>query len=294
MRRRVLWAILLAAAVACEVRSAEHAFDSNGVNIAYIDEGGGEAIVLLHGFGASAAEMWTGLPFAPTPLIPLLAKEYRVIAPDLRGHGNSDKPHDATKYGCEMAEDVVRLLDHLDVPKAHVVGYSMGATVAGKLLASHPDRLLSVTFGGGGPLFRPSQEFSDAFNATASSLERGEGYGPLVIALTPEGAPKPSEFQAAIISSLLLKGKDQKGLAAVMRSQSRLEVTEAELAANTVPVSFVYGGREAPCKVDLIAGALEVLPEAEVTVIDGRDHVSTVGSPEFREAILKFARAHRP
>jgi pimeloyl-ACP methyl ester carboxylesterase len=150
------------------VRAEEKTFDSNGVKIAYLDEGKGEAVVLLHGFGGSAPEMWTKLPFAKAQFITAL-KGYRAIAIDHRGHGKSDKPHDPKKYGKEMAEDVVRLMDHLKVKKAHVVGYSMGAFIAGRLMASHPDRLLSVTFGGGGPQYNASKEFKDAPAGRSSS-----------------------------------------------------------------------------------------------------------------------------
>jgi pimeloyl-ACP methyl ester carboxylesterase len=79
-------------------------------------------------------------------------KEFQLIAVDLRGHGKSDKPHDKDKYGPEMAEDVVRLLDHLKLPKAHLVGYSMGAYVAGGVAAKYPDRVLSVVYGGQAPI----------------------------------------------------------------------------------------------------------------------------------------------
>src|SRR5687768_4398772 len=141
--------------------------------------------------------MWTKMPFATTQFLPVLAKDYRVLAIDFRGHGKSDKPHDPKAYGKEMAEDVVRLLDHLKVRKAHVVGYSMGAVVAGRLLASHPDRLLSVTFGGAGPQFRPPRELTAVIEATAESLEQRKGITPLVVALAPDGGPKPTPEQAA-------------------------------------------------------------------------------------------------
>ena len=110
-------------------RAEEKSFDSDGVRVAYFDEGQGEAVVLLHGFATSSEEMWTRMPLATTQFVSAL-KGYRVLAVDFRGHGKSDKPHDPKMYGKELAEDVVRLLDHLKIKKAHVVGYSMGAVVA--------------------------------------------------------------------------------------------------------------------------------------------------------------------
>ena len=267
-------------------------FDANGTKVAYLDEGTGEAVVLLHGFSASAEEMWTKMPFAPTQFLPALAKAYRVVAPDFRGHGGSDKPHDPKKYGKEMAEDVVRLLDHLKVKKAHVVGYSMGAMVAGKLLASHPERLLSVTFGGAAPLL-PQPKGSPVLAATAESLEKGKGIGPLIVALTPDGEEKPTAEQAAAFSEAFLNGKDQKALAAVLRGFPGLEVTEAELKANTVPVQFVYGSREAPFLKDAIAAARKVLPKAGEVVVEKGDHGSTFTAPEFRKAVLAFLKANK-
>lgn len=272
------------------VRAEEKSFESNGVKIAYIDEGKGEAVVLLHGFGGSAAEMWTKRPFAKTQFLPAL-KGYRAIAIDHRGHGKSDKPHDPKRYGKEMAEDVVRLLDHLKVKKAHVVGYSMGAFIAGRLMASHPDRLLSVTFGGGGPLYQPPKEFTAAIDATAEALEKGKGIGPLIIALTPDGAKKPTPEQAEAIGTLFVGEKDQKALAAVLRGQAGWKVAEPELKANKVPVRFVYGGREAAFLKDLIEASRKVLPKAEVVVVEKGDHGTTFTTKEFRDAVLKFIKA---
>ncbi|HMP08439.1 MAG TPA: alpha/beta fold hydrolase [Lacipirellulaceae bacterium] len=269
-------------------------FDSAGVQIAYLEQGVGEPVVLLHGFSLSAAEMWTRLPWAPTSVLAALAEEHRVIAPDLRGHGASDKPLDPGHYGVAMADDVIRLLDHLGVQRAHIVGYSMGATIAGELLVSHPERLLSVTFGGGGPLVRPSPVVIATMESTAESLERGLGMVPLVMALTPPDRPRPSPLEAGLVSRMMLAGKDQLALAAVMRGLQQLEVDEAKLSACTTPVAFAYGGREAATKVEMIAIAIDLLSHAEVTVIPGRDHLTTVGSPSFLAAIRKNVRAQRP
>jgi pimeloyl-ACP methyl ester carboxylesterase len=273
-------------------RAEEKSFDANGVRIAYVDEGKGEAVVLLHGFSASSEEMWTKMPFATTQFVSAL-KGYRVLAMDFRGHGKSDKPHDPKKYGAELAEDVVRLLDHLKIKKAHVVGYSMGAIVAGKLLVTHPDRLVSVTFGGAGPQFQPPKELVAVVEATAESLEKGKGITPLIIALTPDGEPKPTPEQVAGFNALFMGNKDQKALAAVLRGTPGLAVTEAELKANKVPVQFVYGSREAPFLKDLIAASKKVLPKAGEVVVEKGDHGSTFLTPEFRTAVLQFLKANR-
>jgi len=280
-----LVAIFLPSAIA-----AEQSFDSNGVKVAYLDEGKGEAVVLLHGFGTSGEEMWTKLPLAPTQFISAL-KDYRVLIPDQRGHGKSDKPHDPKQYGKEMADDVVRLLDHVKVKKAHVVGYSMGALIAGKLLVDHPDRLLSVTFGGGSPVYLPSKE-AGPLEATIESLEKGKGIGPLILALLPEGAEKPTPEQLSAFSDLFLKGKDPKALAAVLRGFSGLVVTEAELKAVEVPVQFVYGSKEVKFLTAGIQAAKKVIPKADVVVIDKGTHVDTFTMPEFRKAVVGFLKAN--
>ena len=97
-------------------------FDSNGVRIRYVEQGQGPAIVLMHGYTGTLDRH-----FVANGVFANLAKDYRVIAIDLRGHGKSGKPHDPKAYGEEMARDVVRLLDHLKIPRAHVLGYSLGA-----------------------------------------------------------------------------------------------------------------------------------------------------------------------
>src|SRR5438067_2910932 len=127
------------------LRAQELFFDSNGVKIHYSVHGKGEPVLLIHGFTVSYPLQWVypGISSA-------LAKNYQVIGLDCRGHGRSGKPHDPKKYGMEMGEDAIRLLDHLDIRSAHLVGYSMGGFITLKLLALHPDRFLTATAGGAG------------------------------------------------------------------------------------------------------------------------------------------------
>src|SRR5437899_11802964 len=130
LRRLVLTCSVFFTILVPAGRGAEDQFfDSNGVKIRYIVEGKGEPVVLIHGFTADIDKNWrTGFAVGPYQngprIIEALSKNYRVIALDNRGHGKSDKPHDVKQYGVEMAEDVLRLLDHLKIKQAHVVGYS--------------------------------------------------------------------------------------------------------------------------------------------------------------------------
>ena len=146
MTLRILNAVFFALGLTSAIASAaDDVFDSDGVKIRYVTAGKGEPVILLHGWMADAG-MWGRLDTNP------MSKEFQLIAVDLRGHGKSDKPHEVDRYGPAMAEDVIRLLDHLQLPKAHLVGYSMGAIVAGKVAATHPDRVLSIVYGGQAPV----------------------------------------------------------------------------------------------------------------------------------------------
>jgi pimeloyl-ACP methyl ester carboxylesterase len=261
----------------------EDSFDSNGVKIHYHIEGKGEPVLLVHGFAVDAHAQW-GLP----GILKALAKDYRVIAPDLRGHGKSGKPSGDKQYGTEMVEDLVRLLDHLKIKKVHVVGYSMGALVAGKLLATHPERLLSATLGGAGAI--PEGTKLPAFvDKLAESLENGKGLGPLLIALTPPGQPKPT-LAAIQAMNLALVGNDSKVLAAVVRSWKTLKVPAKQLKDNKVPTLAIIGDKD-PLKeiIDLLKDRMSNL---KIEVIEGGDHVSTFMNPEFVRLLRSFLKEH--
>src|ERR1700761_7068614 len=120
-------------------------FDHDGVEIAFLDEGQGEPIVLVHGFASNKEVNWVYPGWVST----LSRAGRRVIALDNRGHGASTKLYDPAAYHTSlMAEDVRALLDHLGLPRADVMGYSMGARISAFLALAHPDRVRSVIFGG--------------------------------------------------------------------------------------------------------------------------------------------------
>ena len=137
----LLW--VLACPTASAARPPSTSFDSHGVKIAYAVRGQGTPVVLIHGWLSSGWINWD-LPGTSD----LLAKDHQVITLDMPAHGLSDKPAASEAYGPELVEHVVRLMDHLKIKKAHVVGYSMGGIITAKLLAKHPDRVLSGVLGG--------------------------------------------------------------------------------------------------------------------------------------------------
>jgi pimeloyl-ACP methyl ester carboxylesterase len=195
----------------------------------------------------------------------------RVIAYDNRGHGESDKLYDPEAYGAPtMAEDARRLLDHLGIARADIIGYSMGARIAAFLLFSHPERVRSLVFGGLG-----------------INMVRGMvGTGPLAKALE---APRVEDVTNDTARSFRLFAEqtksDLKALAACMRGP-REKVTAEELGKIGVPVLVAVGSE------DVIAGSgLELatlIPNAQFLDISGRDHMKSVGDSRFKQGVLDF------
>jgi len=259
-------------------------FGSNGVRIHYIERGEGEPVLMIHGFTASASMNWQS-----SGLVDKLAENYHVIAIDNRGHGKSDKPHDPAAYGLEMVEDQVRLLDHLGIDRAHVVGYSMGGFITERLLVDHPDRIITATIGGAGWEDQENQQLT-FIDDLAESLEAGEGIGPLIKHLTPEGATPPTEEQIQLMNTVVLAVNDPKALAAVIRGMRGLFIPKEKLAATTVPILAIIGEHD-PLKTGVDALA-EIVPAARIVVIEGADHMTAFRNPRFADSLLQFLNEH--
>jgi pimeloyl-ACP methyl ester carboxylesterase len=266
-------------------------FDSNGVKIRYAVAGEGEPVVLVHGWMADAS-MWgrdaAGNPkLAPPP-------GFRLIALDCRGHGQSDKPHDRALYGTEMALDVTRLMDHLRIPKAHLVGYSMGAFIVGKIAAAHPDRVISAVYGGQVPLVIGAPPSGSRETAVfAKAAEEGKGMGTYMLEVLPPGRPKPTPELANSWAAFMLNGKDVKALAAAGLSFDDLQVAEEDLAACPAPALFIYGSLESEHLKGRVEALRKILARADVVVVEGGDHVTTLGRAAFGEAIREFLRKNK-
>jgi len=284
-------AILLVVAVAAAVFLLAHRtegsyFDSKGVRIHYTDEGQGEPVVLLHGFAVNADLNWRrpGITQA-------LSRDFRVIAMDLRGHGLSDKPHDESQYGNEMVNDVIRLLDHLHIEKAHVVGYSLGGSITLKLAATHPHRLITAAPLGVGWERPDNSEFLAAIPKLADALEAGKGIGPIAGSLGAE-RKKPGLLHRWWVKLMTTYFNDQLALAAVLRGIPNLALTENDVRQISVPLCSIVGSED-PLKVgvDAMDGLVK---DHTVTIVENADHIRTPGRPELLEALTKFLREHPP
>lgn len=295
MKSYSLVAVLaLGSAFSRPVDAAEGTFDSNGVKIRYVTEGKGEAVVLIHGWMGDSS-MW-GRDWAGNTKLKS-AKGFQAIAIDCRGHGKSDKPHDANKYGVELAADVVRLLDHLKIEKAHLIGYSSGAFIAGNVAATHPDRVLSIIYGGQAPLVKGTgSKTSTGPSETeifAKAVDEGKGLGPYISAVWPSSKPKLSEEQANQIAKFLYTGKDVKAYALAGLSFKGLNVTGEQLKRCKAPVLFIHGSIENEDTIYRVAAVQKLLGHCEVKVVEGADHITTLARPEFGAEIEKFLFANK-
>jgi pimeloyl-ACP methyl ester carboxylesterase len=220
---------------------AADTFDSAGVNIHYSVHGECEPVILIHGLYSSSKINWDS-----PGTTQFLAKHFQVITMDCRGHGQSDKPEAENAYGINMVEDVVRLMDHLGIPKARIVGYSMGAMIAMKLVVVHPDRATGIILGGMG--------------------------------WNKAGAPLKSVWDS-VPRSLF------KAPAACARSFPQFGVTEPEIKSVKIPVAVIVGEND-PYIEWYVEPLRQVRPDWPVHIITGANHLNCVGKPVFKTRLL--------
>ncbi len=285
--------LLLVLAITCLVQpilAEDGYFDSNGVKIRYSTEGKGEAVVLIHGWMGDSS-MWGRDITGKTKLKP--APGFQSIALDCRGHGKSDKPHDAAAYGIEQAEDVVRLLDHLQIKKAHLIGYSSGSFIAGYVVANHPERVISVIYGGQAPVIASKVKDTDFSECDifAKAVEEGKGLGPYLQAVMPNG--KLTDQQANSMAKILYGGKDVKAYALAGTTFKALAVPVEQLKKSQAPILFIHGGNESAHVKNRVAMVHQLLGRGEVKLIDGGDHMTTLAKPEFGKAIVGFLQVNK-
>jgi pimeloyl-ACP methyl ester carboxylesterase len=242
-------------------------FHNGAVEIAYLDEGEGDPIVLVHGFASSKSVNWV----YPTWVSELKKHNRRVIALDNRGHGDSSKLYDSEQYSIgAMAADVRALLAHLNIARTDMMGYSMGARITAYIAYSHPELIRSAIFGGLG-----------------IGLIKGGGPGENVaLALEADSLDDVTDPVGRTFRAFADQTRsDRRALAACLRGSRRL-MTHDEAASIKVPLLIAVG------TVDEISGSAQelqkVIAGSEVLDIPNRDHMRAVGDRIYKEGVLDF------
>jgi len=244
-------------------------FRNGDVEIAYLDEGEGEPIVLVHGFASTKEANWVN----PGWISALTRAGRRAIALDNRGHGASTKLYDPAAYhSAVMAEDVRALMDELSIARADVMGYSMGARIGVFLALNHPQRVRSLILGGLG-------------------INLVEGVGlPEIVARGFEAASLDdvSDPTAYTFRSFAEQTRsDLKALAACIRG-NRQVLSREQVAKIAARVLVAVGTN------DIVAGSGEALaaliPGARALSIPDRDHMLAVGDKVFKAGVLDFLK----
>jgi pimeloyl-ACP methyl ester carboxylesterase len=184
---------------------------------------------------------------------------------------------------------VPRLLDHLGIRRAHIVGYSMGGHIVANLLTMNPERFLTATLGGGAGRRNWTEKDQRRVEIEADEMERGLLRTQL-LRLWPKDRPLPSDEEIRRRSAKGLAGKDVLALAAIRRSNGDQVVTDRELAAVTVPTLAIVGADD-PYRTDLEA-LKKVMPQLTLVTVPGATHGSAPSNPAFVEALLAFLAAH--
>jgi len=242
-------------------------FKNDDVEIAYLDEGSGDPIVLVHGFASTKEVNWVNPGWVKT----LTEAGRRVIVLDNRGHGQSSKLYDPAAYHTSlMAGDVHALMQHLGVARADVMGYSMGARISAFLALEHPEAVRSVILGGLGI------RLVDGVGLPESIAE----------ALEAPSLDDVSDVQGRTFRAFADQtGSDRRALAACIRG-TRQTLTREQVGSISAPVLVCVGTK------DDVAGSpealAELIPGARALPIPNRDHMLAVGDRAYKAGVLDF------
>jgi pimeloyl-ACP methyl ester carboxylesterase len=242
-------------------------FHHGSVEIAFLDEGEGEPIVLVHGFASTLQVNWV----QPGWVTALTRAGRRVITLDNRGHGQSSKLYDPADYHTDrMAEDLLALLDHLRLPRADLMGYSMGARICAFATLREEKRVRSLILGGLGFHLVDGVGLSEDL---ALALEAPS--------LADVSDPMGRRFRAFADQTK----SDRRALAACIRG-SRQTISREQARSIRVPVLVAIGTK------DDVAGPaqplVDLIPGAQKLDIPGRDHMLAVGDKVYKSGVLAF------
>jgi pimeloyl-ACP methyl ester carboxylesterase len=255
---------------------------SDGVRIHYLVQGEGTPVILIHGYTGSAQGNWFSNGVADA-----LAKNHMVVALDCRNHGKSDKPQ---LNGPGKAEDVIELMDHLKIQKAHFHGYSMGGGIVGRLLTMIPDRFITASFGGSGipetdPEWKakvpPDKQGRDPLEDEASHKLR------IKHAMDNGMSRAEAEKQAATPPP----ARPRAGTGAAARAPLQIDLTKLN-----IPMLAINGEYDRPnAKTARLAREVK---NFKSVVLPGKSHLTAIAPgyipKEYIESLAAFINANDP
>lgn len=237
----------------------------------------GAPIVMVHGSALSQV-IWRGFGY-----VRALGADHQIITLDLRGHGRSDKPHEASAYAMELfVADVLAVLDELGVDRAHYLGYSLGGRVGFSLAAAHPHRIVSLISAAGAPRSKPGAFDRVFFPGCIDVLETGSIAAFMDAWEEHTGRPLDTSTRAAIGAN------DALALAAYMREADRdAGVPDDVLAAMTVQTLMLVGSCDAE-RVPAAQHAVATMRSAKIRMLAGANHGETLRHPDALPAVRTF------
>lgn len=252
--------------------------DLNGVRTWYAESGSGEPLLLLHGLGSSSDDWLLQ--------IPTFSNRWRVIAPDLRGHGRTPLP-DTTLTIEQMAADMAELLERLDARPAHVLGLSMGGCVALALALARPDDVRSLILVNTGAAIRLSgRRYLRGLTRVIALLVGGPPAMARVVArgLFPDPDQALLRQEAAARLSQVAPRAYLSAVRALLRFDARPRL--AEIRCPTLVIAGAEDGTLGPQPTRYLA---DHIPGARLVIIPRSRHVTPIDQPEaFNRTVLNF------
>jgi 3-oxoadipate enol-lactonase len=248
------------------------------VDLAHDDVGDGPVVVLVHGHPFNRG-MWA-------PQLDALRGRFRVIAPDLRGYGDSPVTP-GTVTMAQLAADVGHLLDRKSVASAALIGLSMGGLVVMELAAAQPERWWAYGFIAT-TAQRLTEEERAARLASARTMKE-QGMRPVAEQMAVRlFGPEPSAQLTSMIMTMML-ATSPAGAAAAVRGRAERPDYQPVLNSLTAPALVCTGNRDSYSTAEITAELAGCLPGPEVVILDGIGHLPNLERPDdFNEHLLRF------
>lgn len=257
-------------------RSPGQFFEQDGVRLFYSDTGCGEAVILVHGIAAQGDLNWRR-----PGVTRLLAKQFRVITLDMRGHGLSDHPEDAEQYGVHLVTDIIGLMDHLGLEKAHLAGYSLGGFVALKAVTLYPDRFLTAAICSAGWINPEAPgEIPNPYEAPAANTASQAN---LASAMMPSASKSVFHRLRSSVGDVMIDRKVKKALKA---SYPELGVPREDVENIKTPLLCIIGTKDG--FLHLARALCRFQCPLECIEIDGATHFSAPFKSAFKKNLLLF------